>query len=75
MLTWEDIGCGYGEALTVETVDGKTFTGMLVDFEWDFDNDRGEDCISLEMPSSRVCISFYESEIKSMTPAGLDKDV
>ena len=47
-MTWDDIGCGFGDSLQVTTVDGKLFAGVLVDFEIDFDGSYGGDSISLK---------------------------
>lgn len=31
-MTWDDIGCDYGDVITVETRMGDEYTGLLVDF-------------------------------------------
>lgn len=68
-MTWDDIGCGYGEMLTVTTKRGGTYTGILIDFELAEDGNLGEDSISLktdEIPS----ITFPESTIAEIRPLG-----
>ncbi len=68
-MTWDDIGCGYGEMLTVTTKRGNTYTGVLIDFELAEDGNLGEDSISLKtdgIPS----ITFPESTIAEIMPLG-----
>lgn len=67
-MTWDDVGCDFGERLSVLCGDGRTFTGLLVDFEVDFDGTYGGDSVSLRLDDGR-CVSFCESEIANMTPA------
>ena len=71
MITWDDIGCSYGDHLTVMTRDGKRYRGVLVDYDPDYVGDDGGDSISIRtdaVPS----IAFFESEILEMIP---DKDM
>lgn len=67
MITWDDIGCDYGEQITVVTISGKRFTGMLVDFETDYDGEDGGDSISVKTPDGAT-IGFKESTIAKMIP-------
>lgn len=67
MITWDDIGCSYGDRLTVVTRDGKRYHGVLVDYDPDYAGDDGGDSISIRtdtVPS----IAFFESEILEMIP-------
>lgn len=68
-MKWDDVGCGYGEMLSVTTKRGITYTGILIDFEFAEDGNLGEDAISLEtdeIPS----ITFPESTIAEIRPLG-----
>lgn len=67
-MNWDNIGCDYGEELTVVTVDGRSFTGILTDFEIDFDGSLGGDCICLDI-DGRPPTEFNESAIAEMYPA------
>ena len=66
-MTWDDIGCGFGDSLQVTTVDGKLFAGVLVDFEIDFDGSYGGDSISLKT-DEHVSLSFPEKDIAEIKP-------
>lgn len=68
-MTWDDIGGDYGEMLTVITTDGRSFTGILIDFEVDFDGSCGEDSITLDIEGS-IPLSFKESGIAEIRPFG-----
>ena len=52
--TFDDIGCDFGERLSVECSDGETFEGKLVDFDMRLDDGR--------------CVSFIEHDIVKMVP-------
>lgn len=65
--TFDDIGCDFGERLSVECSDGETFEGKLVDFDIDFDGSFGGDSVSLRLGDGR-CASFIEHDIVKMVP-------
>lgn len=67
LMKWSDIGCGYGDSLTVKTSDGASYSGILVDFEIDYDGSYGGDSISLRIPEFQgVTVSFPESDIEEI---------
>lgn len=69
MLTWEDIGCGYGDYLTVIEKDGTSITGALVDFEMDYeDGSLGGDSITVQPKGSTFSWSINEHDIASIQP-------
>ena len=67
MLTWKDIGCDYGERLTVICKSGNTYSGMLVDFDSDWLDEGFGDSIMLRLDDGTL-VEFYESEIESFKP-------
>ena len=67
MLSFDDVGCDYGDRLKITCIDGKEYVGWFVDLEIDYDGSYGEDSVSLKM-DDRGYVSFPEAEIVSMEP-------
>lgn len=73
MITFDDIGCDFGERLAVECANGLRFSGNLVDFEADFDGSLGGDSISLRTDEGFLA-TFSEHEIKRIVQLGSATD-
>ena len=67
MLSFDDVGCDYGDRLEVVCSDGSRFAGMFVDLEIDFDGSYGGDSVSLRLDDGHY-MSFPEKDIAKMEP-------